>query len=57
MQLIVEKCDPWTHEFMAHGAISADRLYLNVWTAAGTPTERRRVLFFRHGGGLTERSV
>jgi len=55
MQLIVEKRDPWTHEFMAHGPISEDCLYLNVWTAAGT-AERRPVLLFMHGGGLSEGS-
>jgi para-nitrobenzyl esterase len=56
MQLIVEKRDPWTHEFMAHGPISEDCLFLNVWTAAGTATERRPVLLFLHGGGLNEGS-
>jgi len=52
MQLIVEKRDPWTHEFMAHGPISEDCLYLNVWTAAGTATERRpRALTSHIGAG------
>jgi len=55
MQLIVEKRDPWTHEFMAHGPISEDCLYLNVWSAAGT-AERQPVLLFMHGGGLSEGS-
>ena len=56
MQLIVEKRDPWTHEFMAHGPISEDCLYLNVWTTAAAAAERRPVLLFLHGGGLNEGS-
>lgn len=56
MQLIVDKRDPWTHEFMAHGPISEDCLFVNIWTAAGTAAERRPVLLFLHGGGLTEGS-
>src|SRR5689334_1632591 len=34
MQAIVEKRDPWTYEFMAHGPASEDCLTLNVWTGA-----------------------
>ncbi len=29
----------WTHEFMAHGEVSEDCLFLNVWTAAASPRE------------------
>src|SRR4051794_27068422 len=37
IQQIVDRRDPWTYEFMAHGATSEDCLYLNVWTAAARP--------------------
>src|SRR3954447_12620710 len=40
MQPIVEKRDPWTHEFMAHGAVSEDCLYLNLWTGATRANEK-----------------
>jgi para-nitrobenzyl esterase len=33
--------------------MSEDCLYLNVWTAAQSATERRPVMFWIHGGGLT----
>ncbi len=47
---------PWTHEFMAHGEVSEDCLFLNVWTAAASPQERRPVFVFLHGGGNNEGS-
>jgi para-nitrobenzyl esterase len=56
IQQIVEKRDPWTQEFMAHGATSEDCLYLNVWTAASRAGEKRPVLVYAHGGGFTEGS-
>jgi para-nitrobenzyl esterase len=55
MQTIVEEKKPWTHEFMAHGDVSEDCLFLNIWTA-GSPNERRPVLVFLHGGANTEGS-
>ena len=47
---------PWTAEFMAHGEISEDCLYLNVWTPAASASERHPVLLFIHGGANTEGS-
>ena len=41
---------------MAHNAISEDCLYINVWTAARTPSERRPVYMYIYGGGNTEGS-
>jgi para-nitrobenzyl esterase len=43
IQNIVTERKPHTYEFMAHNAISEDCLYINVWTAARTPSERRPV--------------
>ena len=37
MQSIVEEKKPWTYEFMAHGPVSEDCLFLNVWTGARRP--------------------
>lgn len=55
-QNIVDVRKPWTYEFMAHGAISEDCLYLNVWTPAKSDRERHPVLVFIHGGANTEGS-
>ena len=54
IQTIVEEKKPWTHEFMAHGEVSEDCLFLNIWTAAATPQEKRPVFVFLHGGANTE---
>jgi para-nitrobenzyl esterase len=56
MQNIVDVRKPWTYEFMAHGAIGEDCLYLNVWTPAKAAAERHPVLVFLHGGANTEGS-
>ena len=47
---------PWTEEFMHQGEASEDCLYLNAWTAARSPEEKRPVLLYIHGGGLREGS-
>jgi para-nitrobenzyl esterase len=47
---------PWTEPFMEQGPVSEDCLYLNVWTAAKSPSERRPVMVFMYGGGFVEGS-
>lgn len=56
MQTIVEEKKPWTHEFMAHGEVSEDCLFLNIWTGADSIYERRPVLVYLHGGANYEGS-
>lgn len=46
---------PWTEEFMAHGAVSEDCLFLNVWTTAA-PGDAQPVIVFIHGGSFLEGS-
>src|SRR3974390_535816 len=54
MQNIVTERKPWTYEFMAHGAVSEDCLYLNVWTARVGVAARQPVYVYLHGGGFGE---
>jgi carboxylesterase type B len=56
IQTIVTERKPWTHEFMAHGEVSEDCLYLNVWTPAASARERRPVFVYIYGGGNVEGS-
>ena len=56
MQSIADERKPWTYEFMTHTDVSEDCLFLNVWTAAKSPTEKRPVYVYIHGGANTEGS-
>jgi len=47
----------WTAEFIAPSEpLSEDCLYLNVWTAAKSLSEKRPVIVFIHGGAFTSGS-
>jgi hypothetical protein len=54
IQNIVPERKPWTFEFMTHGEISEDCLYLNIWTPAKSAGEKRQVFFWLYGGGNVE---
>ncbi len=56
IQTIVAERKPWTYEFMTHGEVSEDCLYLNVWTPATSSTARRPVFIYIYGGGNVEGS-
>jgi para-nitrobenzyl esterase len=47
---------PWTPEFMTHGPISEDCLFLNVWSAAKSAGDKQAVMVFIYGGGFNEGS-
>ena len=56
MQTLADERKPWTYEFMTHTEVSEDCLYLNVWTAATSASEKRPVYVYIYGGGNTEGS-
>lgn len=57
IQPIVTEHKPWTYEFMTHNDVSEDCLYLNVWTAAKSSSEKRPVYVYIYGGGFQEGSA
>ncbi len=57
IQSIANERKPWTYEFMTHGDISEDCLYLNIWTAAASAAEKRPVFIYIYGGGFARSSA
>jgi para-nitrobenzyl esterase len=57
MQTVAPNRLPWTDEYMHHGAVSEDCLYLNLWTPAHSAADHLPVLVFIHGGAFSEGSV
>ena len=57
IQRVAGERKPWTYEFMTHGDISEDCLYLNVWTSATSAAEKRPVFVYLYGGGFSEGSA
>jgi para-nitrobenzyl esterase len=53
MQIMVKELGPWTPEYQPQGVISEDCLYLNIWTAAKSPKEKRPVVIYIPGGAFT----
>lgn len=56
IQVLTRSRLPWSKEFMHLSDASEDCLYLNVWTAAESPAEKRPVMVYIYGGGLQEGS-
>jgi para-nitrobenzyl esterase len=56
VQNILAERKPWTWEFMVHGEVSEDCLYVNVWTGAKSAAEKHPVYVYIHGGSFTEGS-
>jgi len=52
VQRITGDIGPYTKEFLTQGTPSEECLFLNVWTAARSPNERRPVMVWIHGGGF-----
>lgn len=47
---------PWTKEYLVHGQVSEDCLYLNVWTPRANRAANLPVVVFIPGGGFVEGS-
>jgi para-nitrobenzyl esterase len=56
IQTIVQEKKPWTYEFMTHGDVSEDCLFVNVWTPARSAGEKRPVFVYIYGGANVEGS-
>jgi para-nitrobenzyl esterase len=56
IQTIVQEKKPWTYEFMTHGEVSEDCLFVNVWTSARSAGEKRPVFVYIYGGANVEGS-
>ncbi len=44
---------PWTAEYVVHGKVSEDCLYLNIWTPARSRGAKLPVLLWIYGGGFS----
>ena len=53
MQVMVKEYGPWTAEYQPQGEISEDCLYLNIWTTANSPDDKRPVVMYIPGGAFT----
>ena len=53
MQTITGEFGPYTKEFLIQGSPGEDCLFVNVWTSATSPNERRPVMVWIYGGGFT----
>src|SRR4029453_18307588 len=56
IQTVVQERKPWTYEFMTHGEVSEDCLFVNVWTPAKSAAEKKPVFVYLYGGGNNEGS-
>jgi para-nitrobenzyl esterase len=56
IQTVVQERKPWTYEFMTHGEVSEDCLFVNIWTPAKSAAEKKPVFVYLYGGGNTEGS-
>lgn len=52
MQIMVDEYGPWTSEYQPKGVASEDGLYLNIWTTAESPAEKRPVAMYIPGGAF-----
>jgi para-nitrobenzyl esterase len=53
IQVMVKELGPWTAEYQPKGEVSEDCLYLNIWTTAKSPDEKRPVVMYIPGGAFT----
>jgi para-nitrobenzyl esterase len=56
-QMTPGESGPWTSEYLAHGKVSEDCLFLNIWTPARGVAERLPVLVWIHGGAFSSGSA